>query len=84
MHCSFVTIIISSNQMAESKFIHLNRPTEMNGATCVERRYFVTDLCKSVKVLPFTLIRFYSSPHQPERSEQWKTIIPNLLNSVPE
>lgn len=33
---------------------------------------------KSVEVLPFTLIKFYSTLHQPEYLEKWRTIVPSL------
>lgn len=53
--------------MAESKFIHLNRPTEMNGTTCVERQYFMTDLCGYAEVsksfaIYFNKALFHPSP----------------------
>lgn len=33
---------------------------------------------KSVEVLPFTLIKFYSTLHQPEYLEKWRTTVPSL------
>lgn len=58
-HCSFVIIITSVCQTAESKFVHLNIPAESNGATYVGKQYFMSSVIteKSVEVLPLALIK---------------------------